>query len=59
MRSGGRIVDAVKNTVTSIDQRVKSTISTRKARRAAQLEKAKQDLATLNQRITEIAEKRA
>lgn len=59
MRSGGRIVDAVKNTVTSIDRKVMSTISNRKARRATQLEKAKQDLASLNQRIAEITEKRA
>ena len=59
MQNGGRLIDAVKNTVTSIDQRVARTIQSRASRRTAQVARTKAELSSLESHLSTISEKKS
>jgi hypothetical protein len=59
MRDGGRIVDAVKNTITLIDKKVRDTLTARERSRLTQIEEAKQEVKQLQSRLVEVSEKHA
>ncbi len=59
MQNGGRLIDAVKNTVTSIDQRVARTIQSRASRRTAQVARTKAELSNLESHLSTISEKKS
>jgi len=59
LRDGGRIVDAVKRTVTAVDSRARTTINSRAQRRLESAQAAKQEIIDLRQKLKSVTAKHA
>lgn len=59
MRNGGRIVEAVKGTVTSIDRKVQNTLQARETTRLREAAKTRDEINKLKSQLEKVAEKHA